>query len=464
MFKLEESDIDALFDSCLFTDKEIVDGRPTDYFTVGQSVNPEKKYISVVFSTKKLEKNKESIISYLDLLPNLEKGNTLENLFYDFNGNKWCKDIRFLDELLMMAVACNLVSYTAIDDKKEEIVIFKRTRENDNLKVKGEHPTCFQPAQDSLVPKAYTAEEKIIIACNKIRIAIELEQYVNIINVGLGFFGIHVCLSDTMENQINFYNSDNELLFSKVFEDTDGIVGIEGILNQRLRSEFQDLSGNTITYFFDGDKHIFILSPPEEEMFHYRIEITFDKNMDKYTNIAVSATNAKADYVIKKFEINDYDLIAELNNQFGSYGNYEDGVKRFLWYRDNRRIRDRTLFMSEDEWYEKGHLLCGDEGGIKVDGNSLISGLNYKEFHVIATQVARHPRNRELILYTLDEIDKQLPGLKDFIVNHFSLYHYIMATEYQVHPLTDWLVQSAIHEKCDLSKKRNVKLKKEPKN
>ena len=448
MKKLEEGYINKLFGSCFFDDSEIIDGRPISKFISIKSINTEKN-MTIVFSTNKLNKNKKAIIEIIDCLPDIDKGNNLENLYYDKNNNKWCKDIMTLDQLIMMGIACDVISYTTIESNNEKTIIIKRTKENDELEVKGRNPELLPKTKNNELSRGYTEEEKQLIAENKIKITNELNNYNEIINIGLGFFGIHAELNNDIENTMDFYDNENNLLLSKNFEDTDGIVGWDAIFNQRLRTEFKDTFCNRITYLVDGNRHIFLLSGPEEQKYGYRVEITKTDN-NTYSKIEIRTTDAFADYVIKSIEISDSDLIVELNNQFGPYGNYEDGEKRYLWYKNSKISGKNLLFMTEDEWYDKGHNLTGDSKDIQIDGKVVINGLDNEQFYILSTQIASHPRNKELILYTLDEINKQLPGIKEFVINNFPLYNFIVNHEYQSNSITDAIVDATIHEKCNL--------------
>lgn len=456
MKKLESQKISKLFYKCFFEDDEIINGRPIGEFTSIKSINPNKN-ITVLLSTMKLNKNKNIIIEYIDLLPKIDEGNSLDNLCFDRNGNKWCEDIQILDQLLMMALACQLISYTTLELKDEEIITIKRIRENDNLKVSGISPAVIPETKDNQLSKEYNEKEKHLIAENKIRITEELNEYYKIINTGLGFFGIHAIINTDSVNQLDFYDNKDNFLFSRKFADTDGIVGLEGILNQRLFCEFKDRFENKITYLVDGKRHIFLLSSPEDKKYGYRIEITRDNNKEHYSRILICTTDANSNYVIKKIEVSDESLKIELNNQFGPYGNYVDGEKRFIWYKP---LPNPLLYMIEDEWHTKGHFLQGHCSKIELDGKILIGRLTCEQFYMLSTNIVLHPRNKELVLYTVDEIEKQMPGIKEFIYNNSVLYNYIINTEYQSDFITDKIVQATIHEKCNLKKSGEPIIKK----
>jgi len=144
-----------------FEDDEIVNGRSISEFTSVSSINPEGN-VTVAFSTEKLNVNKDIIIKYIDSLP-IEEGNSLDNLYFDKDGNNWCDGIKTMDQLIMLALACQLVSVSTIETKergKESTIIVNRTRENDSLKVIGTNPEVLPYVKDNQLSKGYTEEAK----------------------------------------------------------------------------------------------------------------------------------------------------------------------------------------------------------------------------------------------------------------------------------------------------------------
>lgn len=461
MKKLEEKVIDELFGSCFFDDNEIIKGRPTSNFTSVMSINPTAG-ITVLLSTNKLNKNKRKIIEFVDLLPKIEEGNSLESLYYNKDGNKWCDNIKILDELIMLAMACGVLTYSTIEIDGEEIAIIKRVRENDKLEVKGVSPEFLPVIKENQLSIGYTAAEKRMIVENKIRITEVLNKYNKIINIGLGFFGISAKINQENENQLDFYDKEGKLLFNRKFEDTTGIVGWEAIFNQRLSCEFNDQDGDKINYLVDRNRHIFMLSAYQEKKYGYRVEITTDDNTENYSRLTIVVTDANADCIIKKLEIDEKDLMVEVNNHFGSYGN--GGPMRLLWYRDTIASHDPLLFMTEEDGDYVGHNLIGDERGIRVDGNKFVDYLSRREFYNLATNIALHPRNRELILYTVEAIDEALHGVKNFITENFSLYRFLTEETYQPNPATDAIVEATIYDKCNFTQQSKVLEKKADEN
>ena len=466
MKELNEKQISDLFFSCLFEEDELVNGMPIAEFTAVESIAPnyEGNCPIIGFSTNKLNEKKQTIIDFIDSLPKINEGALWEDLYYDRFGNKWCNDIKIIDQLIMMALACGLVNRITIEDKNDKIFIIIRTNQNDKLPVIGVKPDITSQSKDDKTAKQdYTLKKINLREKKEAKITYDLSQYIEIIKTGFKFFGINVSLSKEKVNQLDFFNNENKLIFSKKFEDIDGIISkFDRMLNQKFRTEFSDSLGNKFTYLCDNDTHIFILYS-ELNNYSYCVEITQPLNQ-KPSRIRISTTDANSNYIIKEFEISDCDLIAELNNQFGVYGNYEDGEKRYLWYRNPKlsKRKDNLLCMIEDEWYQKGHYLNSDGYEITIDGKKVMTGLTQDQFYNLSTLIACHPRNRELIIYTLNELDKQLPGVKKYVSDNFGLYN-ILSDEnsYKSNPIVEAIIQSTIHEKCNINNSSKSKVKKD---
>ena len=454
MEKLEQEKVHEIFYACLFKEEEVKRGRPCTDFTPVKSINP-KKNITVCFCTDRLNEFKEIIIGFFNLLSS--KINTFNDLYYDINGNKWCEDIQTIDQLIQLGLGCNIITYNTNYDN----IFINRLKENDNLIIKGHNPKELPEKKEEIV-KEYTAEEKALIAKNKKLITAELKKYISTINIGLSFYGIHAKINNNSENQLDFYDIKNNLIYSRQFEDTCGILVSD--FDIRLNTEFVDNYGNTIKYFLDDShnyRHCFILSSPEKK-YGYRIELTYNKNNTVLENIEVRTTNANDDYVFKRLNIDEGNLYAELNNQFGPYGNYIDGEKRKIWYISPKNIVNYpNFFMTESvlpNSTENYHQISGGLNGLSLDKTYTTGPLTCQQFNSASLNITRHPRNKETIEYILDELDKQLPGIKTFTINNFSIYSDVMNGEYESDPVLDEMINNTIQNECNIKKKERKKI------
>ena len=446
MTELDEKKVNSLFISCLFDSEELMNGCTELQFTPVSSVISSSKdnCYTIKFCTRKLNEKKQTIIDFVDSLYNINTGSTLEDLYYDFLGNRWCQDTEILNRLLMLAVACNLVSNTIICNKVGKISMIKRTKANDNLLIAGLN-------HNSVIQSQNPAEEET-------KIAKRLSQHLRTIKTGFYFLGFNVILNEKNVNQLDFFDFENKLVYSKKFEDT---TILNAIMNQELRLEFTDCFKNKFTYYCDKDRNVFLCSSKVNNYF-YGVDI-IQHPREKASEIIVQVTDANSDYIIKRLQISDKELHVELNNHFGPYGNYYDGIERSLDYHSGRLSKsDLFLFMMEDEWYEKGHRLYISDGKVKIDGKEQVSKLSIRECHILSTLIASHPRNRELILYTMNELDKQMPGVKEYISYNFDLYDELTSEEtYEPNITVDTLVELATHEKCNINNNKHMcKIKK----
>lgn len=454
MVELDEKKINSIFISCLFDSKELINGDTSLQFTPVSSIVATSKdnCYTTKFCTKRLNEKKQIIIDFVDSLYNINEGITLEGLYYDFLGNRWCQNMETINRLLMLATACNLVSNTVISNESDKKLIIKRTRVNDNLLIVGLNSDSEIQTQSKIIMENHTKKNKSPSE-KEMQITKILNQRLWIIKTGFHFLGIKVILNEKNLNQLDFFNFENELIYSKKFEDTE-------ILIDQSTLEFIDCFKNKFTYYCNKDTNTFSYSSKANN-YYYRVDIT-QQPREKVSEIAVEITDANSNYIIKRFKISDDTLEVELNNQSGPYGNYDDGIERSLHYKSGQLSKnDLFLFMTEDEWYEKGHLLFVSSGKVMLDGKEQVSKLSVRECRKVSTLIASHPRNRELILYTINELDKRLSGIKKYISDNFSLYSKLTNEDtYESNILVDTLVESTIHEKCNINNKSMCKIKK----
>lgn len=441
--------INTLFSKCFFDDDEIVNGRPTsDYVAVSSPIIPKDP---IAFSANHLQAIKKDILSLIDSIPNIEDGVSIEIL----RKYEWGND-DYLNKLTLMGNAISALNITSIDIDDEKIFYIKRDKSHDLEEING-LPKENIPEVKNEVKKAYTKEEQELIRQNGERITKELNDYLQTINRGLNFFGIKAKLDESTRNKLDFYDQDNNLLYERVFLDTDGIIGIEGMFNQRLKCEFNDSEGNEITYLYDN-RHIFILSSPKDKKYGYRIELTGKE--ENYKEISISTVNPLDEYTIKSLEITDEYLSMKLENAFGPYGNYVDGTTRKINY--HSPLHSKPYFsLIETVWPHEGAYLYCDEGGFKFfREDPIVEYENRDQFNRLATNLVVHPRNREAINYTLDEFERVFPGIKEFTINNSGLLKYLLEVPYIDDPIMDIIMNKAINHACDfkekaISKKQN---------
>lgn len=444
--KITSEMIDVLFPKCFFKDEEIIKGRPTSNYVMVSS--PILYKPPIVFSANHLQEIKTDILNMLDSIPNIDKGVSIETL-RDF---EWGNDDD-LNKLILMGSSILSLDVTSIEVNNKKIFYLKRDKSHDLEDVKGLPKENIPETKEELI-KAYTEEEKEIIRKNGERITQELNTYLSTINRGLGFFGIIAELDVKSRNKLNFYDKDNNLLYERVFLDTDGIIDLEGLLGQRLLCEFKDLDGNTITYLYDK-RHIFSLVAPKDKKIGINIELEGEEG--NYQSIEIRTTNANDEYIIKSLNVRENYLSYELENAFGPYGNYVDGATRKMKYHSSLHPQPYFSLIEKTFPHDGSYLYC-DENGFKFFGEEpIVSYDNRRQFDRLAINIVAHPRNREALNYILEEFDRFLPNMKEFAINNFYLLKYCLAVEYIDDPIMDIIMNKAINHACDFQEKVSPK-------
>ena len=198
----------------------------------------------------------------------------------------------------------------------------------------------------------YSEEELKLIEKNKKQITRELKRYIDIFNLGFGFFGYHVVINKDNVNQLDFYDKNNNLVYSRKFEDICGIRVLD--FGTRLSTNFIDNYDNEIRYFFDSNnyRHIFMLAAPNDKKYGYKIELEHNADSTDLTKITIGVTNGNDEYVKKELRISEGEIKVTLNNQSGPYGNHIDGASRMIWYTNSKCNVYPLFFMTESIYSE----------------------------------------------------------------------------------------------------------------
>lgn len=424
--KLTSKAVNELFQDCLFADDEIVNGKPSSPITTTKSndVNAQKRF-SVGFSTDKLNENKQKIIAMIDLLPRLEESADLKSLNYDKEGNKWCNDTKTLDQLIMMGMACNVITMTSIED--EDITLITRDRTNDDLEVTGVSPNNL-PELDYLPAKQNEIDEREFEEIGKDKVLEKFEIHYNKIKQIMQMLGFKVELKD------------GELL---VYDITGNLIGNMNnffpLIGGGGKTEIETPRGK-LEYSYSQDsqdryRNIIVLSNYAEKkdysgkkQFEGRaicVELSGDDtNDDKSIKVKLTTPNEK-DKIIT-FSIGENSLATSIENNFGPYGNYENGTKRsvrvggsqpFLSHESNQKgdtsyleFNSGTMPNLTARCWKKGKLIPDDIYEFDVNDSSNI-----------LEQLVTSPRTKNLVNYTLNRINSVMPGISSYITNHYRL-------------------------------------------
>lgn len=158
--------------------------------------------------------------------------------------------------------------------------------------------------------------------------------------------------------------------------------------------------------------------------------------------IEIRIIDPNAENIITEFETNSYSFYANLNNTFGPYGNYIDGTNRSIRYTDISKnpYRGATYFMNHETiWNGDGSYIMlekklhdipfKDDVHLRTlvfkNGQTGVRDfdlpVSYCDVDNIAKYLLKQPRTINLVEYVLNNIDRYLPGIKQYIFDNSIL-------------------------------------------
>lgn len=292
----------------------------------------------------------------------------------------------------------------------------------------------------------------------------ELAKYIDTIQFGLSFFGIMAQINEENKNQIDFYDENNNLLHSKIINAPKNKTElIEGLLKAQFSAKFRTNLGEfswksePINEGENSENYYFNLNCGD-----YSKSIVICRRDGKISSIEAQI-NGKEDFNIKKLSVSNINgemINFELDDVFGSKGNHEEGKVRKLYYNKSKYNNDIYACISEAYAHEKNTSLESSHtswDGEEKDRIITWNNNDRKEFIVPSikmldyiTKILSHPRSKEIITYLEGEIEKEFPGMIDFINSNFNAYNKIKGLTYETDPEFEELHNSVILPECDL--------------
>lgn len=255
------------------------------------------------------------------------------------------------------------------------------------------------------------------------RVAKYLEEKLEILNIGLSFFGVRAIINSDNKNQVDFYERD-EILTSKKFHELD---------NLKMQNKFgYNIRYNYIKHSSIEEEHQFCLSfDKDQKNLYYWFSIIKNSFIsDKYTGINIKTT-------IKEKQEDDF-VIRKLNIGFNSFS-----VVETIYYPDfnKQKFQNDSNEISIDFNYNEPTLCikdCSSNLYLLINDFRLLINNDVFSYDTIlytpkdlSLEVLKHPRIKEIINSIVKEIDNQLPGVEEFIYNNFLQYKYIRNSECQ---------------------------------
>ena len=373
-------------------------------------------------------------------------------------GNRWCDDIKNLSELLMMGLACQAILYETIEvDNKVVDTIISRTRENDNWQVVGVNPenpnaVGVNPENPNNELSTLNSSEISIREEYLDQVSTLLKNNIEAINVGLGFFGIHAIINDDNHTQLDFYDKTNALLYSRDYCDDDNMyMCFSWMFDSKLGFKFNDFQKNEVSYsLLNENYHVFVFISPEEDRV-CRIEIQKDDN--KFSRFMIRIIDKNGNCKNEEFWCSSNYLKVRLDNVFGFYGD-RNGIERVLFYSTDCNNSEVSMI---EKINQKGNYLYGDgfDDSIRLvlpisDKPFRYDNCSKEQYERFCTSVVTHPRNKELLLFMMNELERQFPGIRDFILQNFPIFERVMNKEYEADDFAEELIEKAINPEVSL--------------
>lgn len=282
-------------------------------------------------------------------------------------------------------------------------------------------------------------------------IAERLLRYIDIIKCGISFFDVHAEIDDKYKNQVNFFDKDNKLISSQRFElPTDFEERNNALINASvgvLYFSFKTKEGYLINIKSSGKDNEYDSHQLQINYGPYTKHIELYRKENRLTALIAYITGQK-DFGEKFLEIYDEDnfqiLEFKLNNAYGPYRSnyYENGVQRdvrYYYQYDSPTKYNIDIIYSEtfggvnslDPKYVQMGVTCslnGNEGNTR--SNATLSWAKINSYLNKAKSIIAHPRSKETIKYLENDLEREFPGIIDFINKNYELYKIMTNLDY----------------------------------
>ena len=305
---------------------------------------------------------------------------------------------------------------------------------------------------------------------NKKLVTEELTRHFEIIKKGFSFFDIDIIRAS--EDELAICDADGKLIKTHQFN------GASVIRNENGAPviKFSDETGRDFTYenlrlahnlTVPEIRHTFNVHPdafPGDDECWYNLDIFVSEDDNRIKRIGLRSYNAEDEYPYKEFSMSENDAKVSVEKACIKDGSLVRTGREF-WYTTPGYFLWPLFHMNEcfeiDPLgnYGKNNRHIGFDGCDFSFNCSVVPGtrgLSDEQVRAFAFTIASHPRNKELTTYTLNEFDKAIPGIKQFVSDNSKMYNdLINANEKSF--LTNTLVFMATNRNCNFTKTKALK-------
>lgn len=436
--KLNEKIIRNILKDCIFKTDEIENGAPTKEFTyVDGVVN------KFAFNTERLNKNKEKIAELIDLLPLSAIPETFLALCYDKSNRLWTGDHVNVEMIMVLGIACGLIEYAYPREQWGNlpggVPVLIKTNKDIKEVIVGEQPEEFSK---------YVKKEE------KPKTEKESEELVKLQDFAKDIFKTHyntaapvlemLGYSMGMEGNLYYlYDSKGEKLCELSVEPFLGGFSYEGVVNDTKVGYIYSKDGVNAdgSIVYRNIVCVDNIQKRDEAYYGKRVNIELGvglHNVPDVPRIEITITEPDSDEKITKFYANPYDLSIEIENNFGPYGNYEDGTIRSVHYTNTAKtpfVNSGSLLLHESQVNGDGYNISIDRANTYPEtpakysfstsyfkrGNKANPEVHSYTFegknnaNELAYNYLKTSRAKNLYNHILDHIESEINGMKEYI-------------------------------------------------
>ena len=455
--ELNPKNVHKLFQDCLFKEEEYKDGEPTsDFNYVAGIARP------FIFNTERLNKNKSKIAALIDMLPLIPLPQSLSddensmsifsqsfsNLCVDKNGRQWTGEQPTMELLMVLGIACGLIEYTYPREEWEKLFgkvpeIHKTTKNPDEVIV-GEKPEEFSKYVPEEVKRKHEEEKE---ALEKLRVMAKETFEEHYKKAAPVFEMLGYSMSIEGENYYLYDNKGEKLCELSVTPILGGF-SYEGVVNDTKVEYIYSRDGQNP----DGGliyRDIITVSNVKKRDEAYsgkevKIELGVGlHNVSDVPRLEVTIVEpGSEDEKITKYYATPYNMSFEIENNFGAFGNYEDGTDRAVHYTNtmtNPFVNQGALLIHEAQQNGRAYNISIDrtntypeapakyahrtadyKAGTSTNPDVTICNFSGRDIaNEIACEYLKTPRVKNLYYHILEHIEAEVSGMKDYIHKNY---------------------------------------------
>lgn len=439
---LNPETVRKLFSECMFSDSEIKDGAPTLEFTYVDGISHQ-----FVLNTKKLNENKAKIAELIDLLPITIIPQSFMSLCCDNSGRLWTGDQSIMELLMVLGIACGIIEYTCPRGDWKNLIggvpVINKTTKDFNETIVGESPEEFSKYVSKEEKKKADEEQKRLEKLRKMA-KDTFESHYEKAHPVFEMLGYSMGIE---EDNYYLYDKSGEKLCELSVTPFLGGFSYEGVVNDtRVEYGYSEDGINSDGSIICRDIITIDNLKKRDEAYSGKfISVELGVGLHEVADVPrleVKIIKPDTDEKITTYYVNPYDLSLSIENDFGPYGNYEDGTKRTVHYSTVTTtpfVNTGSLLLHESQINGAAYNIyinrenAYPETPAKYtycvayykDGNRINPTIKEDHFDEqenadnLACEYLRTSRVKNLYNHILEHIESELPGAKDFIHQNY---------------------------------------------